>query len=57
MVTPLERQQVDRVIALLRDALGDSLLGVYLYGSAVAGGWYVTGVLADPFVNANDLSM
>lgn len=38
MVTPLERQQVDRVIALLRDALGDSLLGVYLYGSAVAGG-------------------
>lgn len=33
-----ERRQLDRVVALVRDVLGDDLLGAYLYGSAVLGG-------------------
>jgi streptomycin 3"-adenylyltransferase len=30
--------QLERVVGLVRDALGDDALGAYLYGSAVAGG-------------------
>ena len=32
------RQQIDSVVSLVRDVLGDDLVGVYLYGSAVVGG-------------------
>jgi predicted nucleotidyltransferase len=33
-----ERDQLERLTVLLRDTLGDTLIGVYLYGSAVLGG-------------------
>lgn len=38
MVTDADRTQIDRVVALLRDVLGEALLGVSLHGSAVIGG-------------------
>jgi predicted nucleotidyltransferase len=33
-----DRQQLDRVVALVRDVLGPELVGAYLFGSAVLGG-------------------
>jgi len=33
-----DRQQLDRVVALVRDGLGGDLIGAYLFGSAVLGG-------------------
>ena len=37
-VSPDGRRQLDDVVDALREALGDDLLAVYLYGSAVLGG-------------------
>lgn len=37
LVTAVERQQIEDVIRLLRSALGESVLGIYLHGSATAG--------------------
>ena len=34
--------QTDRVLELVRDALADNLLGVYLHGSVVFGGLHPT---------------
>lgn len=36
--TPLMQQQLNDSLALLKLILGPNLLGVYLYGSSVAGG-------------------
>jgi predicted nucleotidyltransferase len=33
-----EREQVDQLLALLRDVLGPDILGAYLHGSAALGG-------------------
>jgi streptomycin 3"-adenylyltransferase len=33
-----DRQQLDRIVALVSDVLGQSVIGAYLFGSAVAGG-------------------
>jgi len=33
-----DREQIAHVLAALRDALGDELIGAYLHGSAVLGG-------------------
>ena len=41
MAPPLrgdDREQLGRVVALLRDVLGDDVVGAYLFGSAVLGG-------------------
>lgn len=38
MAAGLEQEQLDRLLGVLRDALGVDVLGAYLYGSAVMGG-------------------
>lgn len=37
-LTESDRRQIEEVLAILRDALGDVLVGAYLHGSAVLGG-------------------
>ena len=38
MIGAEDRQQLDRVVALVRDVLGPDCIGAYLFGSAVLGG-------------------
>ncbi len=38
MLADADRQQLDRVVALVRDVLGQDAVGAYLFGSAVLGG-------------------
>lgn len=38
LVEEIDRQQLDRIVGLVRDLLGQNAIGAYLFGSAVVGG-------------------